>query len=175
MIIPDILSKQKSVPLMGMSGIDRHHFRRERITRSRLALTCLFRPETEWNLGQTVRVSQRTAKSGWSESSDIRLDWFRNHIIDGRHPQSSGVVGNNSVKSRAFAFSRRVDVPRRSSHIFFNESAIQRWTSPSQLLTICRPGWISLAQILNIACMTSTHWPHQLFELLSNLAQPNNA
>ena len=38
-----------------------------------------------------------------------------------------------------------------------------------------RPGWLSFPHILKIACITSTHWPHQHFELLGFLAYPNNA
>ena len=33
--------------------------------------------------------------------------------------------------------------------------------------TSCRPGWLSLLHILKIAHVTSTHWPHQHFELLA--------
>ena len=33
--------------------------------------------------------------------------------------------------------------------------------------TSCRLGWLSFSRILKIARMTSTHWPHQHFELLS--------
>ena len=41
--------------------------------------------------------------------------------------------------------------------------------------TRCRPGWLSFPHILKNAHVTSTHWPHQHFELLSFLAHPNNA
>ena len=41
--------------------------------------------------------------------------------------------------------------------------------------TSCRPGWLSFPHILKNAHVTSTHWPHQHFELLSFLAHPNNA
>ena len=41
--------------------------------------------------------------------------------------------------------------------------------------TSCRPGWLSFPHILKNAHVTSTHRPHQHFELLSFLAHPNNA
>ena len=41
--------------------------------------------------------------------------------------------------------------------------------------TIWRPGWLSFPHILKFARMTSTHWPHQHFELLSLLPHPSNA
>ena len=41
--------------------------------------------------------------------------------------------------------------------------------------TSCKTGWLSFPHIMKIARMTSTHWPHQHFELLSFLAPPNNA
>ena len=41
--------------------------------------------------------------------------------------------------------------------------------------TSCMPRWLSFPHILKTACMTSTHWPHQHFHLLSFLAHPNNA
>ena len=40
--------------------------------------------------------------------------------------------------------------------------------------TTWRPGWRSFPRILKIARMTSTHWPHQHFELLSFISHPNN-
>ena len=36
----------------------------------------------------------------------------------------------------------------------------------ASFLASCRPGWLSFPHILKIARMTSTHWPHQHFELL---------
>ena len=51
------------------------------------------------------------------------------------------------------------------SHIFFPTRGIASFS------TGCRPGWLSFPHILKIARMTSTHWPHQHFELLSFLAQ----
>ena len=44
----------------------------------------------------------------------------------------------------------------------------------ASFFTSCRPGWLSFPHILKIARMTSLHWPHQHFELLSFLAHPNN-
>ena len=41
--------------------------------------------------------------------------------------------------------------------------------------TSCRPGWFSIPHILKIARMTNTHCFHQHFELISFLANPNNA
>ena len=41
--------------------------------------------------------------------------------------------------------------------------------------TSCRPGRLSFPHILKIALMTSTHWPHQRFELLSFIVHPSNA
>ena len=41
--------------------------------------------------------------------------------------------------------------------------------------TSCRPGRLSFTRILQIARMTSRHWPHQHFELLRFLAHPKNA
>ena len=41
--------------------------------------------------------------------------------------------------------------------------------------TRCRPGWLSFPHILKNAHVSSTHRPHQHFELLSFLAHPNNA
>ena len=38
-----------------------------------------------------------------------------------------------------------------------------------------RPGGLSCTHIVKIARMTSTHGPHQHYELLSFLAHPNNA
>ena len=51
------------------------------------------------------------------------------------------------------------------SHIFFPTRGIASFS------TSCRPGWLSFPHILKIARMTSTHRPHQHFELLSFLAQ----
>ena len=41
--------------------------------------------------------------------------------------------------------------------------------------TCGRPGWLSFPHILKTARITSTHWPHQHFELLNFLAHPDNA
>ena len=35
--------------------------------------------------------------------------------------------------------------------------------------TICGPGWLWFTHILKTACMTSMHWPHEHFQLLSFL------
>ena len=39
-------------------------------------------------------------------------------------------------------------------------------------ITICRPRWLSFPPILTTVRMTSTHWPHQHFDLLSCLTYP---
>ena len=40
--------------------------------------------------------------------------------------------------------------------------------------TSCRSCWISFPHILKTARMTSTHWPHQQFEVFSFLPHPDN-
>ena len=44
----------------------------------------------------------------------------------------------------------------------------------ASLSTSCRRGWLSF-NILKIACLISTNWPYQHYELLSLLAHPNHA
>ena len=172
LIIPDILSKQKSVPLMGMSGIDRYHFCRERITRSRLALTSLFRPETEWNLGKKVRVSQQTAKSGvigkqWQPPGLIPKNEIRNHIIDGRHPRSSGVrSGTTRWSQERFYFPDASTFPDGVALFFLTKVRARGEPLPASFWV-----FVGQAETLKIARMTSTHWPHQHFKQFSSPQQ----
>ena len=56
-----------------------------------------------------------------------------------------------------------------------NSPWLSRVSGLGSFFTSCRPCWLSFPHILKIACVTSTHWPHQHFELLSFLVYPNNA